>query len=199
MIWQIFLSLQTHSTSPFWTKGRVWGKKLIEKNSRYCPFIFSKSAKVKAKINATSLQKFFCPGIHVLTILYWIPFLAVLYWQSCAGSPVLSFVLAVVLYAIFCLSCSPCPILAVLFRLSFSDCPAIAVLSGQSLLSSLFCLSCSACPVLVVMFWLSRSGYLVLAVSFWLSCSSCPVLAFFSGSVILKVLPGYLILAVLSW
>jgi hypothetical protein len=66
----------------------------------------------------------------------------------------------------FQMSFSVCPVLDALFCLSCSGCP--------------ICLSCSGCPVLAVLFWMSCSGCPVRAVLFWMSCSGCPVLAVLS-------------------
>ncbi len=131
------------------------------------------------------------------------PILAVLSWQSCAGSPVFVWLVLLALFslsrtgcpvlAVSCwLSCSSCPVLAVLFFwLSSPFFPALAALSQQSdpsspglvaLLATPFWQSCPHSPFLAVLFFLSQSSLFchnchVLSVLFSLSSSFCSALA----------------------
>jgi hypothetical protein len=129
--------------------------------------------------------------------------MAVLFWISCPGCPVLA-----VIYFLPWLSYSGSPVLA---ALSWQPCPDIVR-------AVLFCLSCSACPVCFpVSLGLSRSDSTILAVPIWLRvlavllrgpCYSCPLLSFllclpYARFPILASLsgncPGSPVLATLSW
>jgi hypothetical protein len=124
-----------------------------------------------------------CPDIPARESCPRCPVLAIVYYQSFPGSPVMCTIFclsqqycpACHLQPLpFCLShsgdpfldvlsslyCPGCPVLAVLNRLSCSDRPALAVLTD------LCWQSCSACSVLLALFRLSRSGCPILAVLF---------------------------------
>jgi hypothetical protein len=146
-----------------------------------------------------------CSASPVVSVLFCLSCLPVLFCLTCSAFPVLPFlfclscsachfacpVLPATLPVPFCLSRSACPVLPVPFCLSRSALSRSA-LSRSALSSSacpilplLFSLSCSGCPVLAVPFWRSCSRVLfymscstspVLPVLFHQSCSACPVL-----------------------
>jgi hypothetical protein len=207
------LTNTTFTRWQFWPRGRIWCK-IDQKISRYSPFKFSESAKLKAKIRATVYHSNVCSGCSVSDVMSWKSCLGSPALESCLGSPTLASVPAVlswqsVLAFLICMSSSSCLVLLVPLGLSCSGFPVLAWLF------------CSKCPVLAALSWQRyasspvrsvRSAFSVLVVLFWLSLlaesfrmSSCsPVLVVLFCCPLLFVLPwlSYFsspVLALLLW